>query len=246
MRKGDRRAYDALVPHRKPIPRPAARRLSLYLRELTSRLQQGEETVSSKALGRTLGLTDAQVRKDLALFGQFGHPGRGYGVSDLIDSLRKIMGRDRAWRACVVGAGNIGRALASYDRFRGEGFEIAALFDGDPALAGKQVGGHRVRPMSELASVVAQERISLGILAVPRESAQQVADALVAAGVKGILNFAPRRIEVREGIGIVSVDFTVALEQLAFQIAFGRDDEDADGVESPSDHPPDAEAPMHG
>lgn len=244
MTRCRRRVPCPLVANRKSIPRPAARRLSLYLRELTSRLQAGEETVSSKALGLTLGLTDAQVRKDLALFGQFGHPGRGYGISDLIDSLRKIMGRDRAWRVCVVGAGNIGRALASYDRFRGEGFEIAALFDGDPALVGKDIGGLRVRSMSELSKVVASEKINLGIVAVPREAAQQVADALVAAGVKGILNFAPRRIEVREGIGIVSVDFTVALEQLAFQLVFGRDD--SDGGSSRSDHLPDAEAPTHG
>jgi redox-sensing transcriptional repressor len=232
------------VPNRKSIPRPAARRLSLYLRELTSRLQAGEETVSSKSLGRTLGLTDAQVRKDLALFGQFGHPGRGYGISDLIESLRKIMGRDRAWRVCVVGAGNIGRALVSYDRFRREGFEIAAVFDSDPRLVGSEIAGMPVRPLAELTKVVASERIDLGIVAVPREGAQHVADALVAAGVKGIMNFAPRRIEVREGISIISVDFTVALEQLVFQIAFGRDD--ADGTTPRGDDAPDAEAPTHG
>lgn len=239
----------AVLPHRKAtsrpsIPRPAARRLSLYLRELTSRLEQGEQTVSSKALGRTLGLTDAQVRKDLALFGQFGHPGRGYAIPELIDSLRKIMGRDRAWRACVVGAGNIGRALASYDRFKAEGFEIAALFDDGPGLAGKRVGGLTVRPMADLAKVVAAEKITLGIIAVPRDAAQQVSDALVAAGVRGILNFAPRRIEVREGISIVSVDFTVALEQLAFQLVFGRDGSETG--DDRADHPPDAEAPTRG
>ncbi|MFM2164458.1 MAG: hypothetical protein RL325_895 [Planctomycetota bacterium] len=232
------------MPSRKAIPRPAARRLSLYLRELSSRLEAGEETVSSKALGRTLGLTDAQVRKDLALFGQFGHPGRGYAVSELVESLRRIMGRDRSWKACLVGAGNIGRALVSYDRFRREGFEIAAIFDGDPALSGKEVAGKRIRPMSELAKVVAAERITLGVIAVPREAAQQVADAMVAAGIRGILNFAPRRIEVRDGIGIVSVDFTVALEQLAFQISFG--DEDPDAKSGLGDDPPDAEAPLQG
>lgn len=232
------------MPHRKSIPKPAARRLSLYLRELASRLEQGEATVSSKSLGRTLGLTDAQVRKDLALFGQFGHPGRGYGISDLVDSLRKIMGRDRDWRVCVVGAGNIGRALVSYDRFRREGFDIVAVFDANPAMAGKDAGGLKIRPMTELAKVVADERINLGIIAVPRDGAQQVADALVAAGVHGILNFAPRRIEVREGIGIVSVDFTVALEQLAFQVAFGRDGSDLG--DASASHPPDAEAPTHG
>ena len=139
------------MPNRRNIPKPAARRLSLYLRELASRLEAGEETVSSKALGRSLGLTDAQVRKDLALFGQFGHPGRGYAVNDLVVSLRRIMGRDREWRACLVGAGNIGRALISYDRFRREGFRIAAVFDADPAAAGKDVGGGlKIRKMSDL------------------------------------------------------------------------------------------------
>ncbi len=214
------------VPVRKSIPRPTARRLSLYLRELTSRLEQGELTVNSKALGRTLGLTDAQVRKDLAIFGQFGHPGRGYTIAQLIESLRRIMGRDRNWRVCVIGAGNIGRALASYERFTSEGFTIAAIFDNDGSLGTREVGGLTVLPMSKLAKTIASERIRLGIIAVPRESAQQVADALVAAGVEGILNFAPRRIEVREGIGIVSVDFTVALEQLTFQIATGEIVED--------------------
>ncbi|MFM8640535.1 MAG: redox-sensing transcriptional repressor Rex [Planctomycetota bacterium] len=234
------------MPHRRNIPKPAARRLSLYLRELSSRLEAGEETVSSKALGRSLGLTDAQVRKDLALFGQFGHPGRGYAVNDLVASLRRIMGRDREWKACLVGAGNIGRALISYDRFRREGFRIAAVFDADPAAAGKDAGGGlKIRKMSELASVVAEQGITIGVIAVPRDSAQQVSDALVAAGVKGILNFAPRRIEVREGIAIMSVDFTVALEQIAFQIAIGTDaegDEQGDADEGPDD----AEAPTRG
>jgi redox-sensing transcriptional repressor len=229
------------VPGRKSIPRPAARRLSLYLRELAMRLEQGESTVSSKALGRSLGLTDAQVRKDLAICGHLGHPGRGYVIADLVASLRTIMGRDRDWRVCVVGAGNIGRALVSYDRFRREGFAIAAVFDANPTLAGQEVGGLRIRPIDELASVVAAERINLGIVAVPREAAQQVADALVAAGVKGILNFAPRRIEVREGIGIVSVDFTVALEQLAFQTATGL--EIGEDASDDGNDPTDGEAP---
>lgn len=246
----------ALVPNRKAIPRPAARRLSLYLRELASRLESGDETVSSKALGRTLGLTDAQVRKDLALFGQFGHPGRGYAIAELVESLRRIMGRDRSWRACLVGAGNIGRALASYDRFKREGFEIVAVFDASPGVVGKDVGGKKVRPISELPKVVAAEQITLGVIAVPRDAAQQVADTMVAAGIRGILNFAPRRIEVREGIAIVSVDFTVALEQLAFQIAVGGGDaesepgSEADPRSAPTrkrrrgDHPPDSVAPF--
>ena len=226
------------VPHRDRIPRPAARRLSLYLRELASRLDEGEETVSSKSLGRSLGLTDAQVRKDLALFGQFGQPGRGYAIADLVASLRRIMGRDRVWRACVVGSGNIGRALSAYDRFRREGFEIVAILDADPAMVGRRVGALVVEPFANLAEIVARESVALGVIAVTRDAAQKVADALVAAGVQGILNFAPRRIEVREGISIVSVDFTVALEQLAFQIASGQGDGgDAgdDGDDGPTD-----------
>ncbi|MFZ9882067.1 MAG: redox-sensing transcriptional repressor Rex [Phycisphaerales bacterium] len=224
------------MPHRRDIPKPAARRLSLYLRELSSRHEQGEETVNSKALGLSLGLTDAQVRKDLAIFGQLGHPGRGYRVAELIDSLRRIMGRDRAWTACVVGAGNIGRALVSYDRFRKEGFSIVAVFDGGAAMVGREVGGLKVRPMSELAKAVAAEGIELGIIAVPRDAAQQVADALVAAGIKGILNFAPRRIVVRDGISIVSVDFTVALEQLAFQVAGASEPADVDADPEDTTH----------
>lgn len=206
---------------RSRIPRPTAKRLSLYLRELESLDERGQNTISSKQLGATLGLTDAQVRKDLAFFGQFGHPGIGYKTSELISQLRKILGTDRSWNAAIVGAGNIGRALMPYARFRRKGFEIVAVFDADSSVVGTVIAGHKVRPMSDLPALVRERNILIGIVAVPAPGAQDVADALIRAGVKGILNFAPVRLEVSDDITVVSVDFLLSLEQLAFQISLG-------------------------
>ena len=132
------------------IPRPTVKRLSLYLRELEAQDERGLQTVSSKQLGDALGLTDAQVRKDLAFFGQFGHPGIGYKASELIRELRKILGTDRQWNACIVGAGNIGRALMPDTRFRRQGFEIVAVFDSDSMVHGQVIAGPKVRPMTDL------------------------------------------------------------------------------------------------
>jgi redox-sensing transcriptional repressor len=207
--------------NRSRIPRPTAKRLSLYLRELEGVQEDGQQTISSKQLGAALGLTDAQVRKDLAYFGQFGHPGIGYSVQELVTNLRKILGTDRPWNALIVGAGNIGRALMPYTRFRRKGFEIVAVFDADPKVIGTQIAGHKVRPMSDLPTLVRDRNIEIGIITVPAEGAQQVADALVAAGVKGILNFAPVRLDVNSDVSVNSVDFLLSLEQLAFQISLG-------------------------
>src|SRR6187401_1941435 len=134
-------------PLREPIPTPAVRRLSLYLRQLEAFKRKDRRTISSKQLGESLHLTDAQVRKDLAYFGQFGHPGIGYRVGDLIEQLRKILGTDRQWNAAVVGAGNIGRAVMAYQRFRRKGFDVVAVFDNDSKVVGKMIAGHHVRPM---------------------------------------------------------------------------------------------------
>jgi redox-sensing transcriptional repressor len=203
------------------IPRPTVKRLSLYLRELEPLADRDLQTLSSKQLGDALGLTDAQVRKDLAFFGQFGHPGIGYKVSELIKELRKILGTDRQWNAAIIGAGNIGRALMPYTRFRRKGFEIVAVFDGDSKVVGTTVAGHKVRPMSDLKSLVKDRNIQIGIIAVPAQAAQQVADALIDAGVRGILNFAPVRLDVHKKVSVASVDFLLSLEQLAFQVSLG-------------------------
>ena len=214
---------------RSRIPRPTAKRLSLYLRELEQVADQGQTTISSKQLGATLGLTDAQVRKDLAYFGQFGHPGIGYKVAELVGQIRKIIGTDRPWNAAIVGAGNIGRALMPYARFRRKGFEIVAVFDADPNVVGTVVAGHKVRPMNDLPALVRERNILIGIVAVPAEGAQEVANALIAAGVKGILNFAPVRLEVQDEVTVMSVDFLLSLEQLAFQISLGMSGELEEG-----------------
>ncbi|NNF43109.1 MAG: redox-sensing transcriptional repressor Rex [Phycisphaerales bacterium] len=207
------------MPARGKIPRPTIKRLSLYLRELEGRLTGGEHRINSRQLGKVLDLTDAQVRKDLAYFGQFGHPGIGYDVEELITALRRILGVDHRWRAVIVGAGNIGRALMSYGRLRRRGFDVVAIFDADPTLVGTRIAETTVQPVEQLAAVVRRSDARIGLIAVPAESAQAVADALMDAGVQGILNFAPARLTVAKDVAIVSVDLSVSLEQLAFSIS---------------------------
>src|SRR6186997_1840517 len=174
-----------------PIPKAVINRLSLYLRELQHLVRDGNETTSSTQLGKLLGFTDAQVRKDLAYFGQFGYPGIGYRCSELIDAIRRILGTNQPWALAIVGLGNLGRALMGYKGFQQQGFQIAAAFDVDPAKVGKFVEGIPVHHLDDITSVVSEHGIRLAIVAVPAPSAQKVADALVAAGIQGILNFAP-------------------------------------------------------
>jgi len=202
------------------IPNPAVRRLSLYLRQLESFERKGRRTISSKQLGESLRLTDAQVRKDLAYFGQFGHPGIGYKVEDLILELRKILGTDKTWNVVLVGAGNIGRAMAGYRGFDRKGFKVVAVFDNDPTKLGKKLGGFTVQPQSEITEAVHKHAVRLAILAVPADSAQDVADELINAGVRGLLNFAPVSLTVPAHVALQTVDMAVQLEQLAFQVTF--------------------------
>ena len=209
------------------VPHPAVRRLSLYLRQLDAFAADDRPTVSSRDLGTALGLGDAQVRKDLAAFGSFGQPGVGYRTADLAARLRAILGTDRTWRVVLVGAGNIGRALLAYRRFADKGFELAAVVDVDPRLAGRKVGGVAVRPAAELAAVVAEHDARLAVLAVPANAAQAAADALVAAGVAGILNFAPIRLDVPPGVSVRDIDLAAQLEQLAFQVGSAEIPDDA-------------------
>jgi redox-sensing transcriptional repressor len=199
------------------IPNPAVRRLSLYLRQLEAFKRKDRRTISSKQLGESLGMTDAQVRKDLAYFGQFGHPGIGYRVEELIAQVRKILGTDKTWNVLLVGAGNLGRALIAYRGFDAKGFRMTAVFDADPNKIGKKVSSFVVQPLSELKATIARESIRLAILAVPADAAQPVADQLIAAGVRGILNFAPTSISVPPHIALNAVDLAVQLEQISFQ-----------------------------
>jgi redox-sensing transcriptional repressor len=206
-------------PRPELIPNPAVKRLSLYLRQLEAFKRKDRRTISSKQLGESLGLTDAQVRKDFAYFGQFGHPGIGYRVDDLIAQVKRILGTDKIWNVLLVGAGNLGRALLAYRGFEQKGFRMAAVFDADPGKVGKKHAAFTIQPISELAATVAKQSIRLAIIAVPAEVAQEVADQLVAAGVRGLLNFAPVSITVPQEVALNAVDLAVQLEQLSFQVS---------------------------
>lgn len=200
------------------IPRPTAARVSVYLRELEVRIERGDRTVRSRELGESLGLTDAQVRKDLRVLGLSGHPGVGYVIHEMLVRLRGLAGTDQGWLVALVGAGNIGKALLSYTRFEDEGFRIAAVFDNDPEKAGLRIGGLEVLPMERLPEAVAREGIRLGIVATPLAFAQEAADVLIAAGIEGILNFAPRRLDLPPSIATTEVDLSMSLVNLALQI----------------------------
>ncbi len=201
------------------IPTPAVYRLSFYLRQLETFQRVEKNTISSKQLGEALGYTDAQVRKDLAYFGQFGHPGIGYKVEELIGQLRKILGTDKVWNVLLVGAGNLGRALIAYRGFLRKGFRLAAIFDADPNKVGHAFGELTIDSIDRMPEIVARENIKVAIMSVPAEAAQRVADALVAAGVRGILNFAPVSVTVPHDVSVQGVDLAVQLEQLSFKMS---------------------------
>ncbi len=206
------------------LSRAAVGRLSLYLRQVEGLLREGAATVSSGQLGEALGVTDAQVRKDLAYLGNLGHPGVGYPTQELIAALRRALGIDRAWSVALVGVGNLARALLRYHGFSERGFRIVALFDADPTKVGQVVDGLTVHGMAGMSEVIAATGAELGLLAVPADAAQPVADALVAAGVRGVLNFAPTVLRLPSQVSLVSVDLTVQLEQLAFLVQVGGSD----------------------
>lgn len=208
-----------------PVPRAAVGRLSLYLRQLESFVRNGRQTISSNQIGGALGITDAQVRKDLAYFGQFGHPGIGYRVSELTSALRRILGTDSAWPVALVGVGNLGRALFGYRGFHTQGFHIRYLFDSDPAKVGEHFEDLQVHHVDDLPSMAAAHKIKLAIIAVPAAAAQEVADRLVQAGIEGILNFAPVKISVPDAVRLVEVDLAIQLEQLSFLVVSGSPQE---------------------
>jgi redox-sensing transcriptional repressor len=193
-------------------------RLSLYLRELVRLLRDGHQTTSSNHVGNLLGFTDAQVRKDLAYFGHFGYPGIGYRCQELIDAIRRILGTDRVWPVAMVGVGNLGRALLGYKGFGQQNFRIVAAFDVDAGKLGEAIDGVPVYHLDKLAEVVRQQRIKLGMIVVPAAAAQTVADKLVAAGVEGVVNFAPVTIVLPPTINLVGVDLAMELEQLSFAV----------------------------
>jgi len=203
-----------------------ATRLSVYLRCLNTLEAAGVKAVSSRTLAEQFHLNAAQIRKDLAYFGEFGVRGVGYNVRDLKRHLRVILGLDRGVSVGVVGAGNLGLALADYPGFHQEGFEIVALFDTDRSKVGrKSRGGVRILDMVDFRKVVKRDGIDIVVLAVPGAAAQDVVNASVAAGIRAILNFSPGAIKVPPGVKLRNVDLTVSLESLSFFLARGESDE---------------------
>jgi redox-sensing transcriptional repressor len=202
-------------------------RLSVYLRCLNSLDASGVRTVSSQALAEQFHLNAAQIRKDLAYFGEFGVRGVGYYVRELRSHLRQILGLDQRVRVAIMGAGNLGLALADYPGFQIEGFEIAALFDTVREKIGQQSrGGVPIFDIADLRRIVKKERIRIAVIAVPAAAAGGVVQKVVDAGVKAILNFSPGTIKVPNDVKIKSVDLTVSLESLSFFLAHG----DVDGA----------------
>ncbi|MCR5439851.1 redox-sensing transcriptional repressor [Selenomonas sp. WCT3] len=193
-------------------------RLPLYFRTLRLAQDEGIDIISSDELGRRLGITPEQIRKDLASFGQFGKKGVGYYVNELKRNVGEILGLDNHWNIAVVGIGHLGEALANYQNFVSLGFNLVALFDQDPKVIGKTVNHVVVEDIRNMQKVVKERNIQIGIIAVPAAFAQGVADKLVAAGVKGIWNFAPIKMEVPDSMHIINEDLSIGLSSLSYYI----------------------------
>jgi redox-sensing transcriptional repressor len=199
-----------------------AQRLSVYLRCLEDLTRSGIRTISSQRLASALHLNSAQIRKDLACFGEFGVRGVGYYVAELRGQLTRILGLDRCHRVAIVGAGNLGMALADYGGFNSEGFSIVALFDSDPEKVGRRTRrGIPVEPMEALAEIAPRERLSIAILAVPAAAAQRALDLVGRAGIRAVLNFAPAPLVPPPGVTLKGVDLAVQLENLAYHLSGG-------------------------
>ncbi len=216
MKPGDIPATVGPVWTDSRLSKASAGRLSLYLRHLQQLQRTGTTKVSSSLLGDAIGITDAQVRKDLANLGNLGQPGIGYNLVDLIAALRHKLGIDRPWAAVLVGVGNLAKALLRYRGFSQHGFSFVALFDSDLSKVGSEIDGLKIHGMNDLARVIREMGAELALVAVPADSAQSVADALVTAGIRGIMNFAPTSLRLPTHVSLVDIDLAVQLEQLAF------------------------------
>ena len=198
------------------IPEATVARLPVYLRALYTLADRGTSTVSSEELAASAGVNSAKLRKDLSHLGSYGIRGVGYDVEYLVYQVSRALGLTQSWSVVIVGAGNLGRALANYGGFVTRGFRISAILDSDQSLVGRQIGTVAVRHVSELESVVAGNNVAIGVIATPAGTAQAVCDRLVAAGVTSILNFAPLVLNVPDGVDVRKVDLSIELQILAF------------------------------
>ena len=198
------------------IPEATVARLPVYLRALYALGERGVTTVASDELAAAAGVNSAKLRKDLSHLGSYGIRGVGYDVDYLVYQVSRALGLTQNWPVVIVGAGNLGRALANYGGFASRGFRISALLDTDPALVGRTIGNLVVRPADELEAVVTRHKVAIGAIATPAQAAQEVCDRLVAAGVTSILNFAPLVLTVPDGVDVRKVDLSIELQILAF------------------------------
>lgn len=200
------------------IPDIVVGRLPIYLRALTHMQAEKKVTTSSHELGQRLGISSAQIRKDLSHFGEFGKQGTGYNIKYLTDQLRHILHLDRDWPVVLVGAGFLGHALANYQGFKHRGFQINWVFDNDPEIIGREMGSMKVRDVSELESVVAKEGVRVAIIAVPISEAQEICDLLVKAGIKSILSYAPINLVAPAGVQVRYSDPVVQMQQMTYYL----------------------------
>ncbi len=198
------------------IPKPTVKRLGLYYRCLEKLLEEDKHYTSSKEIAEKVGVKPSQVRKDLSYFGEFGKRGVGYPIKELLEKLKELLGIEREWKTVVVGAGNLGKAVAGYKGLKMHGFEVVGLFDVDKRKIGTTVHGVKVLPMEKLKSFVKKNNVKIGIICVPREAAQEVVEKLEEAGVQGILNFAPRVLKTE--LPVEHIDITLSLKALTFQM----------------------------
>jgi redox-sensing transcriptional repressor len=198
------------------IPEATVGRLPLYLRALIELAAREEATVNSDALAGAAGVTSAKVRKDLSYLGSYGTRGVGYDVAYLIHQIRRELGLTQHWGIVIAGLGNLGHALANYRGFAERGFQVAALVDADPTKAGERIGGLEIRPVEELPALIREHDVAIGVIATPATAAQEVADVMVGAGIRSILNFAPAVVNVPAGVTVRKVDLAIELQILAF------------------------------
>ena len=203
------------------IPAVVIDRLPVYARALTHLEDLGRDVVSSQELGLLLGVTPAQIRKDLSYFGRFGKQGRGYNVQRLAQELRQILGLDRQWSMILVGVGHLGQAILTYDGFQPQGFIIIDAFDIDRDVVGSRIGPIVVRSTDELPEYLRTRQIDIGIVAVPAASAGPIIDAMIAGGVRSILNYAATSVPVPERVQIKNIDPVLALQSMTFYLKNG-------------------------
>jgi len=197
--------------------------LSIYSRYLEALAQEGVKIIASDKLALKCGINPAQIRKDLAYFGEFGIRGVGYFVKELLFEIKRILGLNKTWKMALVGVGNLGSALLAHQNFVRQGYEFAAVFDVDPVKVGRRLpSGLMIHHLDDMDKVVKEKNAEIGVITTPAVQAQQVASRLIQAGIRAILNFAPLQLQVPEGLAVENVDFTVKLDNLAYNLTMGN------------------------